>query len=113
MTPTSAERIPTPSEREKRVSKWIPTTDHPKLAETKCLSLRVRGWFRTVCPPLFFIGSIYGPLQSDGWVYLCPDCGGYGSVPKGPCRLCGTTGEIFLHDARVVPALASPRARDV
>ena len=49
-------------------------------------------------------GSKYGPLQSDGVDYLCPECGGYGFVGdyryRYRCRICKGDGIIALDDVR-------------
>lgn len=48
-------------------------------------------------------GTEYGPLLTDGHAYLCPDCGGHGTVPGGKkCAYCKGVGEIALTDARVI-----------
>ena len=52
----------------------------------------------------FAKGSNYGPLQSDGYSYLCPECGGYGFVADdnaGTCKFCNGTGELALTDERI------------
>jgi DNA-directed RNA polymerase subunit RPC12/RpoP len=50
-------------------------------------------------------GSRYKPLLSDGFDYLCPDCGGYGTVPhKGKqveCPFCSGHCTISFEDPRV------------
>lgn len=50
-------------------------------------------------------GSKYKPLQTDGFDILCPDCGGYATVPhKGQqveCSFCSGKGHISLEDPRV------------
>lgn len=77
------------------------------------------GLFRPT-PDMFARGSEYGPLQSDGRTYLCPECGGYGyfALPKKApwwrvawlfgrpftivtCEFCAGLGEIPLDDPRV------------
>jgi RecJ-like exonuclease len=62
----------------------------------------VRGHYRRTDPAMFAKGSKYGPLQSDGFDYLCPDCGGYGYLPNDPeCGFCSGVGTIPLDDKRV------------
>ncbi len=51
---------------------------------------------------VYSFGTMYGPLQCDGFSYLCPDCGGYGHVPTGRCAYCKNTGEIALDDPRLL-----------
>ena len=48
-------------------------------------------------------GSKCGPLQSDGYDYLCPDCGGYGYIAdkNSKCDFCSGFGTIKLNDERV------------
>ena len=57
----------------------------------------------------YAIGSAYGPLLTDGHEYLCPDCGGYGTMPTSCdkyegalCEFCDGNGVISLHDLRVL-----------
>lgn len=48
-------------------------------------------------------GTEYGPLLTDGYAYLCPDCGGYGTIHhKKKCLYCKGIGEIPLNDPRVI-----------
>lgn len=67
---------------------------------------RDRGHFRTPEAHFCCAGTKYGPLQTDGFSFLCPDCGGYGMVPGKAgstvgCKFCGADGVIALDDARV------------
>jgi DnaJ-class molecular chaperone len=45
--------------------------------------------------------SKYGPLQSNGIDYLCPECGGYGFIDDDRCSICNGSGIIALDDVRV------------
>lgn len=58
--------------------------------------------FKPSSPRMWAKGSEYGPLQTDGYVYLCPDCGGYGEVGKSACSFCLGNGIIELWDERVI-----------
>jgi len=53
--------------------------------------------------PMWARGSIYGPLQTDGFDYLCPDCGGYGYIcdSNKKCGFCEGNGTISLDDPRL------------
>ena len=45
-------------------------------------------------------------LQSDGFDYLCPLCGGYGWVDLNrKCEYCNGRGNIPLDDSRVLTAI--------
>ena len=56
-------------------------------------------------------GSDAAALQSDGFNYLCPECGGYGQVPtyrkhinksgQKTCVFCKGSGYMDLTDSRV------------
>jgi DnaJ-class molecular chaperone len=46
-------------------------------------------------------GSTYGPLQSNGIDYLCPQCGGYGKCSGQDCEFCNGVGTIALNDPRI------------
>ena len=50
----------------------------------------------------YAIGSKYGPLLTDEYNYLCPECGGYGMVFNTKCEYCNGIGSISLEDERVV-----------
>ena len=58
-------------------------------------------WFKDTNPPMWAIGSKYGPLQINGDCYLCPDCGGYGSYNDNSCNFCGGNGILSINDHRV------------
>lgn len=46
-------------------------------------------------------GSAYG-LLSDGYDWLCPECGGYGKIGvKKKCRYCKGKGTFPLNDKRI------------
>jgi DnaJ-class molecular chaperone len=58
--------------------------------------------FRIIDPKMQAKGSVFSPLQTDGHNYLCPECGGYGYVPKNPsCAFCDGSGLLELTDTRV------------
>jgi hypothetical protein len=58
--------------------------------------------FRTIGPKMWAKGSSYGPLLTDGYNYLCPECGGYGYLPtEKKCSFCNGEKVIPLDDKRV------------
>lgn len=66
-----------------------------------------RGHYQVIPDNVYLRGSDYGPMQCDGFSYLCPQCGGYASVPgDGPgteprrCPCC-RNGTIALDDPRI------------
>ena len=63
-----------------------------------------KGSYEPAIPYVWATGSKYGSLQTDGFDYLCPDCGGYGYNcnidPK--CGFCKGIGVITLTDSRIV-----------
>ena len=65
---------------------------------------KIRYTYDTAHPPKWANGSEYGPLQSDRFSYLCPDCGGYGYMldRDSKCSFCNGKGEIGLDDTRIV-----------
>lgn len=53
----------------------------------------------------FSTGTEFGPLLTDGHMYLCPDCGGHGLIYNTYlCAYCRGAGEIKMTDERVLPA---------
>ena len=57
--------------------------------------------------PVHASGTTYNPLQTDGETYLCPECGGYGTVPgeamsNVKCDYCKGNGWIALNDERII-----------
>ena len=63
----------------------------------------IEGSFSTAVPHVFARGSKYGPLQTDGFTYLCPDCGGYGYIADkdNQCLFCKSNGTIPIDDSRI------------
>lgn len=63
----------------------------------------MKGHYRVASPEVLAAGSQFGPLQTDGHNYLCPDCGGYGTVPpdRTKCPFCDGKQTIPLDDERV------------
>ena len=54
-------------------------------------------------------GCMYGPMQESDEDYLCPHCGGYGTVceietGKNVCKFCNGSGAIQKNDQRIVDA---------
>jgi len=68
--------------------------------------------YDTQIPHVFAEGSVYGPLQTDGFDYLCPDCGGYGFIldKNATCEFCKGEGIIPLNDKRIT---LTPTERNV
>lgn len=63
----------------------------------------MRHEYRMTSPSKWAAGSKYGPLQTDGTDYLCPDCGGYGkALDGGKCGFCKGKETIPLDDKRIV-----------
>lgn len=60
-----------------------------------------RGHFQPTERKFYLLGCKYGPMQSDGFVFLCPHCGGHAVDGNGTCEHCNGTGEIRLDDERV------------
>ena len=53
-------------------------------------------------PRVWAEGSEYGPLQTNGIDYLCPECGGYGYTPnEKTCSFCKGEEVIPLDDNRI------------
>lgn len=67
--------------------------------------------YRVYMPHMRLIGSQYFPLLVSDEDVLCPDCGGYGTVPDGiplsrgslGCRVCLGRGRLPFDDPRIVP----------
>jgi hypothetical protein len=64
---------------------------------------RIRFRYHENTPPKYALGSNYGPLQTDGTDYLCPECGGYGWTQCGNvcCAFCGGSGILDMADSRI------------
>jgi DnaJ-class molecular chaperone len=60
--------------------------------------------YNVAVPNVWAKGSKYGRLQTDGFNYLCPECGGYGTVPpdQTKCDFCDGKETIPLDDKRIV-----------
>lgn len=75
----------------------------PVAGDTLCPP-SVPGKFVTEVPNTYARGSKYA-LLTDGHTYLCPECGGYGSIFHGDvnklCGFCDGRGTIELTDARI------------
>ena len=61
-------------------------------------------------PNVWANGSKYGRLLTDGYNYLCPECGGYGTVPpnRTRCAFCDGNQTLPMDDERIVAE--DPRA---
>ena len=64
---------------------------------------RRRGVYVLTDPPRWAKGCTFGPLQSDGFAYLCPECGGYGYLydRDATCDFCKGKASIPLDDPRI------------
>lgn len=65
--------------------------------------------YRPTDPERWLEGIPYAALQSNGDHYLCPQCGGYGSVPSSDtCPTCKGTCQVALDDKRVTSKKPEP-----
>ena len=62
-----------------------------------------QGYYTQRNPETWAKGSEFGPLQCDGYDYLCPECGGYGYLynKDARCGFCKGVGRIALDDPRL------------